>query len=257
MTSTNILIAGFLLSLTLGACSRASSSDPSSDAGSSAAPAASATAKASSASPVAGPLTRERLIAANGKVKKGDPWKAARETLIRELGAPTSEGAFVDWGVTTGDSCTMIRLESSGDVVSEVSTAVTYTRSSRDEFDDCFAKLDRMPADKNPAAPGPAAGKVHSVSELLDGMNEARSKWAGQTVRVRGRVRSVVRSGGSKDYTLASMSITDEKDESKRVGVQITQDVKSAPRDGQHVVIVAEGVVQKRGDSIDKARIVR
>ena len=62
-------------------------------------PVASASPKPTASAPAPPPpesLTAQRLIAANGKVKKGDPWKAARETLIRELGPPTHEMGFTD-----------------------------------------------------------------------------------------------------------------------------------------------------------------
>lgn len=210
------------------------------------------------APPPPGSLTAQRLIAANGKVKKGDPWKAARETLIRELGPPTREMGFTDWGVTTADTCTLLRLESSGDLVGDVSTAETHSRDvDLEKFEDCYFRQDRTPPDKNPTAAGPVAGKTHSVHEFRVGLEEARSKWAGQKIRLRGRVRGVVRSGASKDYTLASMSVADEKLESETVGVQVTHDVKSAPKDGQHPVIVAEGIVAKQGRSLDDARIVQ
>ncbi|MBK7579711.1 MAG: hypothetical protein IPI67_05820 [Myxococcales bacterium] len=212
----------------------------------------------SAPAPAAGPLTLARLVAANEKVKKGDPWNAARETLIRELGPPTREAGFTDWGVTTADSCALLRLESNGDVVGVVSPAVNYSRASDlENFEDCYYRQDRTPPDKNPSASGPVAGKTYSVHELRAGLEEARSKWASQKIRLRGRVRGVVRSGATKDSTLASMSVADEKNEAETVGVQVTHDVKSAPRDGQHPIIVAEGVVAKVGRSLDDARIVK
>lgn len=238
------------------ACGRGNNASAAGDGGS-AAPSSAPVSLASAAVLPSGPLTSERLVAANGKVKKGDAWAAARQTMIRELGPPTREAGFTDWGVTSADSCTLLRLESNGDVVGAVSTAVTYPRSSTDDFEDCFYRQDRTPSDKNPSAPGPVAGKVFSVREVRDGLLEARSKWAGQTIRLRGRVRSVVRSGATKDYTLASMSVADEKDESTTVGVQIKHNVKAAPQDGQRVVVVAEGVVAKVGHSLDDARIVK
>lgn len=220
---------------------------------------ATATATASAAPDEPEPLTAEALIEANDLAKKGDALTAASAALYQALGKPvhTTPGRMV-WGVTTNDSCTVLRVEHEGTEISAVYPAATHGRSSVSEFEDCWLYLDKAPPDRDPNAAGPTKDKVYAVKEVLDGMDAGRSKWIGQTIKVRFRVRGVVKSGPKRDEpTLASMTVEDEKDPTKTIAVQIEHDVKAAPNDGQKVVLTAEGVVAKMGRSIGDARIVK
>lgn len=258
----SFLVPSLVASLLLGACSQDGPGSPSSSAsGPSAAASAPAAASASASASAEAPeeLTAELLIEASSLAKKGDALTSASAALYNALGKPThTTHSRMVWGVTTKDSCTVLRVEHEGSSIADVFPAATHARSSTAEFEDCWLYLDRTPPDRDPNAAGPVDGKVYGVAEFLEGIDAAKSKWVGKKVRVRGRVLGVVRSGPStEDIKLASMNVADEKDDTKRMGVQVTQDVAAAPKDGQKVVVVAEGVVAKMGRSIDEARVVK
>ena len=269
-------LALFVLPILALACDAAERSAGSSSAAVSSPPRQSASAelKASASTPASAKpadsasLTAESLTKAGSTVKVGDDFNKSVATLTASLGKPTTEGAERrTWGISSKNECGYLMIKESEGKVSEVTPFASYPRDKRAEFDDCFLYLDRTPADKDENAAGPTEGKVYAVGEVLDGIDAARSKWAGKKVRVRGRVLSSVKSGPSLDeLTIASMSVADEKDEQRRVAVQVTEDVKSAPEDGKtagtslsqrKVIVTAEGTVAARGQSIDKARIVK
>lgn len=222
------------------------------------APPSATSSHASTAQPTPPVLTVERLGKASSGVKAGDDWNKTRTALISELGPPTHEGYDrLVWGIPTAGDCTYWMIKESSGTVSEVTAAATYPRAKTAGFEDCYLYLDRTPPDKDPTLPGPIAGNVYSVRQILDGIDGTRSKWVGKKVRVRGRVLGVVRSGPSKEWTLASMTVADEKDASVTIGVQVTSEVRSAPRDGQKVVVTCEGTVASMGRSLDDARILK
>ena len=213
-------------------------------------------------------LTADTLKKAGGTVKVGDDFKSTIAALTTSLGKPTTEGVERrTWGISNKDECGYLMVKESDGKVSEVTPFASYTRDKLTEFEDCFLYLDRVPADKDENATGPTEGKVYTVAEVLDGLDAGRSKWAGKKVRVRGRVLSSVKSGPSLDeLLLASMSVADEKDEKRRMQVNVTEDVKGAPQDEsaaggslsqRKVIVTAEGTVAPRGQTIEKARIVK
>lgn len=225
-----------------------------------------AAASATPAAPAA--LTTETLTKASATVKVGDDFKTTVAALTASLGKATAEtpGRRV-WGISSKDECSYLMLQESEGKVSDLKPFASYPREKYSEFEDCFVYLDRTPADKDENAASPTEGKVYTVAEVLDGIEAGRSKWAGKKVRVRGRVMSSVKSGPSlDDLKIASMSVADEKDETRRVGVQVTEDVKGAPQDGstagsslsqRKVIVTAEGTVFLRGFSLENARIVK
>jgi hypothetical protein len=244
--------SAILLVFALGCESKPGTATPSTSTSASA-PAASA-----ATPPLPGPLTLDGLMAAKDTVKVGDDWKTAIAALVAKLGPETTKGPDrLVWGIPAADQCSYLMIRESSDKVSELSPATTHSRAKSLEFEDCYLFLDRTPPDKDPAAPGPEADRIYAVGELLDGIDAARSKWLGKKVRVRGLVMSSVRSGATPAATMASLSVADEKDASKRVGVQIRHDVKAAPQDGKQIVVTAEGVIASMGRSLDDARIVK
>jgi hypothetical protein len=220
-----------------------------------------ASARASSASaPSQGPLSAERIVTAGGTVKVGDAWAATEARLVRELGPASREllGMGLVWGVSGQDDCTHLVVRYSGALVSEVVAPGTRARAARSDFEECFSMLDRSPPDRDADGAGPTDGKVYSVRELRDGLDAARSKWAGRVVRVRGKALSVVRSGpDAEHYTNASIRLADERDEGVSVGAQVRKNVEKAPRDGQKVVITVVGKVDARAGGLDDAEVVK
>jgi hypothetical protein len=213
----------------------------------------------SSTQPAPGPITLERLTKARELIQEGDDWKAASAKLTAALGPATHEGyERAVWGASTADDCTYLMVKTSSNKVSSIGAAGTYPRAKTSEFEDCYVYLDRTPPDKDASAAGPISGKFYTVREVMDGLNNAHSKWILQTIRLRGRSVSVVRSGPTNNWTHASMTIVDEKDDSIKMGVQFEDDdVKAAPQDGQKVVITAEGTLSTMGRSLEKAHIVK
>lgn len=247
----------------LGACSSSSTtSSSSSSAGSaryatSAKPAASAAASGSAAAKPAA-LTVDAMKAASPKVKVDDPIDSALKTLKSELGPATREGSEIYvWGIPAQSDCSYFFVRESSGKVSEVSTFGTFGRDQVDAFEECYLFLDKPIPDADPNAPGPVADKVYAVSELLDAVNAARSKWVGKTIRVKGKLTQSVKSGPTEDYTLASIVLADEKDEKRTLSVSVTVDVKAAPgSDDKGDLIVAEGKLSDRRRSVEEARVV-
>ena len=165
--------------------------------------------------PFTGTLTGDRIMAAKDMVKPYDPWENAFARLQGQMGKPTQvDGKAFVWAVLEGDTCTYIKVEQMDNGGAQVGGVYAPMKVQKDgpvmNWDECLAgagqKKPEAAEDPNAPAP-PTDGSAVTVTQVLDGVKKAKSKWLGQNVKVKALyLGTTTMTGDAKPTTTVSLT---------------------------------------------------